>query len=450
MPPIIPQGNGTTPAFLNPVAQTERISIIDTVRGIALLGILLMNIPGFSMPHEIYHDLRIRNEFSGPDYYTWWIVNGLFEGTMRALFTMLFGAGSMLLLSRLEKKESVLSAADVYYRRMIWLLIFGMINAYIFLWPGDILYTYAICGMFLFPFRNMQPKHLLIFGIVLLLLGDLNNTTKIHQDKAMRTKGEKVLALLKKDSTIQLSTAQQADQKAWMAYLDKYKLENVRKKTDTAIKEMHSGYFAIMGKFNPINQQIQSSTFYHVYFLDTMCLLFIGMAFFKWGILTGQRSKQFYFWMMIGGYAIGLPLNYYMLHTFLVSNFDNSLFADKLPVFYYEFKRAFMSIGHLGLIMLFYKFRIFTTLQLLLAKVGQMAFTNYLGQSIICGSIFYGFGLGWYGTLDRHQLYYVVIAVWIFQICFSSIWLRYFYFGPFEWLWRSLTYWKKQPMRRRD
>ena len=82
-----------------------------------------------------------------------------------------------------------------------------------------------------------------------------------------------------------------------------------------------------------------------------------------------------------------------------------------------------------------------------LANVGQMAFTNYLMQSIICTLFFYGYGLGYYNQLKYHQLYFVVAAVWIFQLIFSAIWLRYYRFGPFEWLWRSLTYWKKQPMR---
>src|SRR5688500_12134510 len=89
-----------------PLAQSDRIEIIDSLRGIALLGILLMNIPAFGMPWGVYYNLNIRNEFSGPNYYTWWIVNGGFEGTMRAIFTMLFGAGSLLLLLRLEKKNN--------------------------------------------------------------------------------------------------------------------------------------------------------------------------------------------------------------------------------------------------------------------------------------------------------------------------------------------------------
>src|SRR6185295_4649650 len=181
-------------ASLTPVGQSERITIIDTVRGIALLGILLMNIPGFALPYQMYLNLNLRNEYSGPNYYTWWIVNGGFEGTMRALFTMLFGAGSLLLLERHEKKSRTLSAADIYFRRLLWLLVFGLINAFIFLWPGDILYSYAICGLLLFPFRKWKPSWLLTLGIVIMLISTFRYTLDFYQARATRVKGEKVVA----------------------------------------------------------------------------------------------------------------------------------------------------------------------------------------------------------------------------------------------------------------
>jgi uncharacterized protein len=98
--------------------------------------------------------------------------------------------------------------------------------------------------------------------------------------------------------------------------------------------------------------------------------------------------------------------------------------------------------------MLIYRSRIVPWFMKALANVGQMAFTNYLMQSIICTWFFYGYGFGFYNKLKFHELYYVVFAVWVFQLIFSSIWLRYFRFGPFEWVWRSLTYWKRQPMKK--
>jgi uncharacterized protein len=114
----------------------------------------------------------------------------------------------------------------------------------------------------------------------------------------------------------------------------------------------------------------------------------------------------------------------------------------------YDLKRVFLSLGHASLILLAFRSGIMPWLMKGLANVGQLAFTNYLMQSIICTLFFYGYGLSYYNKLSLHQLYYVVISVWVFQIIFSAIWLRYFRFGPFEWLWRSLTYWKMQPMKK--
>ena len=113
-----------------------------------------------------------------------------------------------------------------------------------------------------------------------------------------------------------------------------------------------------------------------------------------------------------------------------------------------EFRRIPLAIGHASLVMLIFRSKLVPWLMKALANVGQMAFTNYLMQSIICTLFFYGYGLGYYNKLRFHQLYYVVGAVWLFQLIFSSIWMKYFRFGPFEWVWRSLTYWKRQPMKK--
>jgi uncharacterized protein len=115
----------------------------------------------------------------------------------------------------------------------------------------------------------------------------------------------------------------------------------------------------------------------------------------------------------------------------------------------YQVRRLFLAFGHLSLIMLLYRSGIIPWMFRAMARVGQMAFSNYLMQSIICTLIFYGYGLRWYGELQRYQLYIVMAGIWLFQIAFSNLWLQYYRFGPFEWCWRSLTYWKRQPMRRK-
>lgn len=181
---------------------------------------------------------------------------------------------------------------------------------------------------------------------------------------------------------------------------------------------------------------------------DVLLFMFIGMAFFKMGILTGDASVKVYAWMCIIGLSIGLTLSYLRLQPMIKYNFNWFEFVKNTSFHFYELSRTFRAIGIFGLRMLLYKSGWIKWLFTLLRPVGQMAFTNYLGQSLICGIFFYGIGFAMYGELQRYEIYYVVAAVWVFQIIFSNIWLRYFRFGPFEWLWRSLTYWKRQPFKR--
>jgi uncharacterized protein len=431
-----------------PVGESNRITIIDTIRGVALLGILLMNIPFFANPHQFDFDLRLRNEFSGINYYTWWAVNGFFEGTMRGLFTILFGAGCILLLSRLEKKGPTVSAADIYYRRLLWLLMFGLINAYVFLWPGDILYSYAICGLFLFPFRNMKAKYLLIIAISLFTITTAKDTWKAYSQKQIRIEGEKALVVEKQGQ--KLTPAQEEAKGAWMGFQERTKVENIRKAADGEVAKIQQNYFGVWAHLKNIVMWLETTKFYSSFFLDIMLLLFLGMGLFKLGVLTGQQSKSFYWILFFAGYGIGLTLSYLRMNAFLVSNFDPTRYIDAVRIDVYQAKRMALTLGHLSFFMLLYKYNVAKNLLRWLSKVGQMAFTNYLMQSIFCTLIFYGYGFGLFGKLQRYEQYYVVGAVWLFQIIFSNVWLKYYQFGPFEWAWRSLTYWKKQPMRRRE
>ncbi len=192
---------------------------------------------------------------------------------------------------------------------------------------------------------------------------------------------------------------------------------------------------------------IESSVFYKNYWFDILLFLFIGMALYKSGFLLGKSSTSVYAIVAVVGIGIGLAINYVFVKEQYQLKFDQFQFAQKWKFSYYEIRRVFQTTGYLSLLILLYKAVPFRKILNVFAPVGQMAFTNYLSQSIITSIIFYGFVL--YGKLQRYEVYYVVGAIWLFQIVSSHIWLRYFRFGPFEWVWRSLTYLKKQPMKRR-
>jgi uncharacterized protein len=179
-----------------------------------------------------------------------------------------------------------------------------------------------------------------------------------------------------------------------------------------------------------------------------LIFMFIGMAFFKTGILQGKAKTKLYLWMTVLGLGIGLPLSWLYLQPELHYHHNYFEIIKNKKFAFYELQRFVHSIGIFGLIMLIYKTRWVKWLFTIMQPVGQMAFTNYLMQSILCGLFFYGIGFGMFGQLQRYELYHVMFAVWIIEVVWSHFWLAYFRFGPLEWIWRSLTYWKRQPMRK--
>ena len=173
-------------------------------------------------------------------------------------------------------------------------------------------------------------------------------------------------------------------------------------------------------------------------------MMLIGMGLFKLGVLTLERRTALYLAMVVGGYAIGLATNTWETKHIIDGGFSARAFTEVTTT--YDLGRLGMTVGHLGLLLLFVRSGILRPVRRAFAAVGRMAITNYLMHSAICLVLF--ILMGWYGQLERHQLYYVVFAIWAFQLVFSPLWLRYFKFGPVEWVWRSLTYLKPQPMRR--
>ena len=432
---------------LTPLAASERIVILDSLRGIAVLGILLMNIPGFGLPHNRVDDYTINNE-TGWNYITWYVFGpGVFEGSQRAIFSMLFGAGVLIFISRLEKKTTGLMPAELFFRRQLWLLVFGLFNAFILLWFWDILYHYAICGMILFAFRRLKPKHLMIAAAICLVLVTLRENRSLYRDKSIIAKGERVAAL---DTTkVKLTEQQKEDLAAMEGMKGRSKPEARKKEAEKEVRQITESYASLYQLRSDQSARGETQAMYYFLIWDILLFMFLGMAFFKLGILQGEAKTSLYVWMTVIGLGAGLPLSYIFLQPDIVNKFNHFAIVKQQVFNFYEIQRLVHSIGIFGLIMLMYKSGWFKWLFALMRPVGRMAFSNYLLQSIICGLIFYGIGFGMFGKLQRYELYYVVISVWVFEIILSHLWMRYFSFGPFEWLWRSLTYWKKQPFLRK-
>jgi uncharacterized protein len=197
----------------------------------------------------------------------------------------------------------------------------------------------------------------------------------------------------------------------------------------------------------PASLRFQTFIFLFFFLWRAGGLMLVGMALFKWGVLTAERSNRFYGVLMAAGFVIGFPIVIYgVIHNFAVNwSMDPAWFLGSqfnywgsLPV----------SLGYIGLMMLLSRLPRLTAITGVLGAVGRMALTNYLLQSVICTTIFYGHGLGLFGQVERSQQVLFVLGMWILQLIISPLWLRYFRFGPAEWLWRSLTYWQIQPIRK--
>ncbi len=429
-----------------PVSPQERIHILDSLRGIAILGILLMNIPGFGLPSPAcYGDLAVMNEIGTINEKTWFAIDWILEGSQRALFSTLFGAGIILFINRQEKRTEGLWPADYFFRRQLWLLVFGLFNAFVLLWFWDILFHYACCGMILFAFRRLSPKILIIAAGICLLLMTVRENVDFQRDKTMIYKGE----LVAKIDTIKtkLNDVQKEQLGAMTGFREKNTLESRKKDFEKSKNKVRGDYAGFYNYQSERSYRMETGFFYNGIW-DLLLFMFLGMAFYKNGVLTGDISSKVYWLLFIFGLGVGLVLSWFRLQPLLEHQFNQFEYTKHVNFEYYEISRTFRALGIFGLIMLLYKSGWFKWLFALMRPVGQMAFTNYLMQSLLVGLFFYGVGLGYFGQLERYQIYYVVAATWVLEIIWSHLWLRYFRFGPLEWAWRSLTYWKKQPWRK--
>ena len=320
------------------------------------------------------------------------------------------------------------------------MLLFGLIHGYLLLWIGEILFEYALMGFLVFSFRNMAPKKLIMIAVFLFASGavwtyfeyksDVKYVEQVAQAKSFKATGKPLTKELK-----------EADEK-WQ------KLEEER--TTVAVEEhntnMRKGYFHVVGFLAPINTRYNEEDPYRYDLFDVLSMMLLGIALFKLNILSATKSYRFYVIMALIGYSIGLSVNYYEVMTIMNSNFSFLGFSKTSIT--YDAGRIPVAMGHIAAIMLLCKLPLLQWLKMRLAAVGKMALTNYIMHSVIAMFFFTGAGLGMFGKLQRHELLYVVFSIWIFQLIISPIWLKYFEFGPIEWLWRNLSYQKMHPFRK--
>ena len=424
---------------LGPVVAAERIASIDVLRGVAVLGILVINIDFFALPSAIIFNPTVAGGFTGVNLLTWKVNSILFFEKMMAIFSMLFGAGLILMYNRAESAGR--SFGGIYYRRILWLLLFGLAHGYL-LWYGDILHAYAVCGLFLYLLRRRSAKLLIIFGLLLLIIGvsvQVGSGTFFNMLRHEATAAETALA-----AGETLTPRQQGMSEAWKEISAAF--DPSPEEIAEEIEGYRRGYSEILAHRAPESLMMQTQALPFMIFWRAIGLMLLGMGLMKLGVFSGKRSIRSYVICIIGGYGIGLPLCGYGAGSLIEHNFD-FVYRFKIGSHFNYIGSILVALAHVGVVIVVCKAGFLTWLTRRLAAVGRMAFTNYLMHTLICTTIFYGYGLGLFGRVERFGLMGFVLGIWILQLFVSPIWLKHFRFGPAEWLWRSLTYWRRQPMR---
>ncbi|WNO54898.1 DUF418 domain-containing protein [Stakelama saccharophila] len=404
----------------------DRIVTLDIVRGVAVMGILFMNITGFAMPEPAYMNPRAFGGAQGLDLAVYVADFILVDGKMRGLFSLLFGASLLLVVERAE--AGGLDPARVHYSRMVWLLVFGLVHLWA-IWWGDILTLYAVIGMIAYAFRGRSPERLISAAATLILIQwAIAATVPLGIDATARALRE--------------AAADPGAQQAWDSMVRGFGVPPASW-TEARLALMRGGYgpIALDRLRAHFTTPVTSAIFVGP---ETLGYMLLGMAALKSGFLGGEWPAARYRRVALAGFAIGIA-GYGAIAVWLMAS-DYTMRAVAMGVIALTVPlRPPMIAGWAALIIL--AVRPGGTLATRIAATGRMAFTNYLCTSLICTTLFYGYGFGWFGRVTRAELLVVVIAVCAAMLGWSKPWLARFRYGPLEWLWRSAARGRAQPMR---
>ena len=410
------------------LVKNNRYLTLDALRGIAVMGILLMNIIAFSMPVAAYITPAAYGGMTTPDLLTWATMFVLVDSKMRGLVSILFGASMLLVYERAEEHSE--NGRSVHFRRMAWLLLFGLLHFFLF-WYGDILILYAVCGFFgLFLLHQdeaaLRRTAFLLFGITFVGLSLMSVGLLMMKYQAFQP-GADADAL----KSYYEFTADLGGSPALIA-------------KDIAL---HQGGWLALVQHKLTNELTAPLLTIAISGLETLGLMALGMMALRNGFLTGSWSASDYLGIMKRGYLFGIPPLILLGLWNWSSGFEavNSLsifLAFSLPF------RIAVTIGHAALAVYLIKRFAQAPIMAWIEATGKAAFSNYLGTTFLMTALFYGWGLGQFGQWSRWQVYLVVPVVWVIMLLWSKPWLDRFHYGPLEWLWRSLARGSPAKMKR--
>jgi uncharacterized protein len=401
---------------LAPVVRHERLESLDVLRGFALLGILAMNVRAMAAPFGAYMYPYALFDYDGASRAAYIFTSVVYDLKMMGLFAMLFGAGVLLYDA---KSTAGRPARGLWFRRMFWLLVIGLVHAYL-IWEGDILVPYALCGLLVLWWgRRLPAWGLAAAGVLFLAVGAVLSVGHGLSWESMPAE----------DRAVELSV--------WMP---------TREQAQAQVGRMLGGYFEVVAFRAPFVLMVQ--TLYFAVFFLWRCagMMLLGMALYKAGFLDGRLSERTYLVTAALGIPIGLLLAWQGVVALELVKF--AMPQRTIADLWNYVGSVLASIGYAAALLLVIKRQLLGGLRRRLAAVGQMALTNYLFQSVATSVLFLGWGIGLAGRFDYAQQLIVVAAICVFQLAVSPYWLARYRFGPAEWAWRSLTYWQRQPMSR--
>lgn len=402
--PEDPAAGPATP--LAPVKAADRMFSLDLVRGFAVLGILAVNAMTFAHPYQVVSNPVMQpGGFEGDAVLGWQVMHVFFQDKMRTLFSMLFGVSIFLIGGERSDKPR----GRLLRSRLFWLAIFGALHGAAF-WFGDILLLYAWTGLFVMLARSWSARRLLIVGVILNLVC---SALYVGMMSALRYAPAEALTQAKEGS-------------GWLA-------------DPSAVQALYERFQggALESTQSAFQNWLSVAPMMLIFFLPaTAALMLIGMGLFKAGYFAG-RSPTWVYLLFIALGAGALWLIWGETQATIAGGFD---FFDMSTKPVNSFLAPFASLGYAAILILLGRFGARLLLHPL-ASAGRMAFTNYLTQTLIMTTLFYGGrGLGWYGEYGWPEMWTVVGAVWLLQLIWSPLWLSRFSMGPLEWLWRCLTY----------
>jgi uncharacterized protein len=474
-----PTLSGTAPEQDSP--DSSRIFSLDVLRGLALLGMLIVSIwefGGFTNNQKLHYILGQH----GGNYKLFTAASVLFENKMQALLSLAIGAGLVLFFKK--RRDSSLSNPDLYMRRQTVLLIFGVINAIVLLWPGDIIFHYAVMGILLFAFWRMSPRGLFIGAIFCTLIYCGKNFWNYADDKKAYKKYQVAAALDKKilkdsldkkkaDSLIlnnikdvtarkamkdslsksvkkdTLTKIQRQDKQAWEGLVKGLKYDSTGDAGEN--KAMRSGYGAVWNNLLQRGKDRESTWLYKIGIWQIGSMMFLGMALLGLGFFADRFSTKKLLLIAVITLVCGFVFSWFRIEYYNHKVVDYTKYIEHYKIPYNQFlplEIGLLATGYASLLMLLLRINILGWLWRTIALAGQSFFSNYFLQTILCTFCFYGYGFGYFGRLSQLELYFIVIEIWIVQIALTILWFRFYRRGPVEWLWCCLINGKWLPNKK--